>query len=138
MEENIKQENENINQEDSLNKEQVLSYENKKEDHKDENKKEYNSIFMGILAYLSFLVIIPFLVAKDNPFVKFHIKQGLVILSLQIVFSIVFKIIWVFWPIMHILNLGLLVLSVLGIINVVHKKEKELPIIGSLVKHFKF
>ena len=34
---------------------------------------------MGILAYLSFLVLIPLFAAKESPFARFHTNQGLVL-----------------------------------------------------------
>ncbi len=40
-----------------------------------------NNTVLAILAYLSILVIVPLVANKDNdPFVKFHAKQGLVLL----------------------------------------------------------
>jgi len=102
------------------------------------NEKSSNTL-MGILAYLGPLIIISYLVAKDNPFVKFHIKQGLILVIINL-------ILWIFapnsyWhrnPIVDILNLAILVLAIIGIVNVVQKKEKMLPIVGSLSSYFKF
>lgn len=97
-----------------------------------------NGTLMGILAYLGPLVIIPFLMAKEQPFVKFHIKQGLVLLAVWIVFMVLMEMF--FWSSLSLLtsliNLGLLVLTIIGIINVVQKKEAELPLIGHLAQKF--
>ena len=106
-----------------------------------------NNTVMAVLAYLGILIIIPFLTnAKNDPFVKFHLKQGLVLL-------ITWVVIWVLGSflgggysysfglmglIMNLLNLGLLVLMILGIINAVQKKEKELPLIGKFASMFNF
>ncbi len=95
-----------------------------------------NSTVMGVLSYLGPLVIVSYLTAKDNPFVKFHVKQGLVLFTIEIVVWILTGMIWVLWPILHIVNLGTLILSIVGIINVVHKKQQELPLIGKYASHF--
>jgi len=97
---------------------------------------------MGALAYLGPLIIVSYLVAKDNPFVKFHIKQGLVLFIAEVILWILSSYFWVmfyqFWMLYQLINLGILVLIVLGIINVVQGKEAELPLVGSLAKNFKF
>lgn len=96
-----------------------------------------NSTLMGILAYIGILVIIPFLVAKDNPFVKFHVKQGIVLAVIGVCLWVVSEVIYMLAPIVMIANLGLLVLSIIGIVNVINKKEAELPLVGQLAVHVK-
>jgi len=97
---------------------------------------EGNKILFGILAYLGPLVIVSLLVKKDDSFVKFHIKQGLVLLSISIILWILSSIMWSFWPISKIIHIALFILSIIGIINVVQKKEKELPLVGDLARYF--
>lgn len=102
--------------------------------------KESRMIF-GILSYLGPLVIISFLVKRDDPFVKFHVKQGLVLFCIEIILSILMEMLWStfsFYELYRILHLGLLVLSIIGIVNVVQGKEKELPLVGSLSRYFSF
>ena len=93
---------------------------------------------MGILAYLGILIIIPFLAAKNDTFVKFHIRQGLVLVVIEIVvwFLSAFTLGWQLWPIFQLVNLATLVLAIIGIVNVVNHKEAELPIVGSWAKSF--
>lgn len=98
---------------------------------------EDNNMVMGILAYLGILVIIPFLVARDNPFVKYHIQQGLVLAVCWIGLMVLSSMIWMFYPIISLVQLGLLVLSIIGIVNVVQKKQVPLPLLGGFAKHFK-
>lgn len=92
---------------------------------------------MGILAYLGILVIIPILVAKDDMFVKFHIKQGLVLLVIEAACWILEMIFWPLVMIMWIVKLAALVLAIMGIINVCKGEEKELPLVGQFAKNFK-
>lgn len=95
-----------------------------------------NATLMGILAYLGILIIVPFLMAKDDPFVKFHIRQGLVLVIIELAIWVLGSISWQFWPLLQLVNLGVLVLAIIGIVNVVNHKEAELPLVGSLAKNF--
>jgi len=92
---------------------------------------------MAVLAYIGILVIIPYLMAKDVPFVKFHIKQGVVLAIIEIILWLISGMFWGLWFIIQLIQLVLLILSIIGIVNVVQNKEKELPIVGSLAKHIK-
>lgn len=101
----------------------------------------------AIIAYLLFFV--PLLTeSKNDPFVKFHVKQGLILFLAFVVFWLVFAIlgsllgplaiIRVLYPIQTIVNLGLLALMIIGIYNAATMKEKPLPLIGSFANMFKF
>lgn len=90
---------------------------------------------MGILSYIGPLVIVPYLSAKNDPFVKFHVKQGLVLLVIEVAVMFVMQVAWMFWPILQIVNFATVILSIIGIVNVVHHKEKELPVVGKFAKH---
>jgi uncharacterized membrane protein len=99
----------------------------------------HNQKAMAVLCYLGILIVIPFLTAKDDPFVKFHMKQGLLLLIAWIIVSVVGgSMMWTLWPVLQLINLAIAVLAIIGIVNVVHQKQVELPIVGSLAKHFTF
>jgi len=84
---------------------------------------------MAVVAYLIFFV--PLLTeAKDDPFVKFHVKQGLVLFLAWIVLTIFSMVPVIGWVLGPILSLGLLILMVIGILNAVNGETKELPLIG--------
>ncbi len=86
---------------------------------------------LAILSYLSILVFIPYILAKDDPFVKFHVKQGLVLFIIEAIIMVVGMGYWgPLWMVFKIINLGTLILSIIGIINVVQNKQKELPLVG--------
>lgn len=103
-----------------------------------EPKEHDSKTLMGILSYLGPLVIISYFVAKDDPFVKFHIKQGLVIFAISVLVWLFLSGMFVWSALASLLNLATFVLAVIGIINVVQKKEKELPIVGGLAKFLTF
>lgn len=96
-----------------------------------------NTVLMSILSYIGILVIIPYLTAKQNPVVRFHIQQGLLLFSLEVVVMIVGGMLYLFFLI-PLLNFGLLVLSIIGIVNALNKKQVPLPLIGQYAKHFDF
>ena len=96
------------------------------------------NIGMAIVAYVIFFI--PLLTeAKDDPFVKYHVKQGLVLFLAAIV-------VWLFAHVVPILgfliapflDIILFVLLIIGIINASQGNEKPLPLIGSFAEYFKF
>ncbi|MEK7618271.1 MAG: hypothetical protein AAB410_03935 [Patescibacteria group bacterium] len=97
---------------------------------------EQNRTLFGILAYLGPLVIVSYLLSKQDPFVKFHVKQGLVVFSMEVIVWILGALAWPLWMFWSLINLFAFVLSVVGIINVLQKKEKELPVVGKFSSHF--
>lgn len=97
-----------------------------------------NQMLMGILSYIGPLVIVSYLTSKNDPVVKFHIKQGLVLFIIEILFWILMPMLYYLWIILRLINLATIVLSVVGIVNVVNKKQKMLPVVGGLAKYFKF
>lgn len=94
------------------------------------------STLMAVLAYIGPLVIVSYLTKKDNPFVKFHIKQGLVLLVIEVAMWVIGMMVWMLWPVIQIVNIIVIVLSIVGILNALGKKEKELPFVGSFSKNF--
>ena len=92
---------------------------------------------MAILAYIGPLVIVSYLTAKDDSFVKFHIKQGLVLFVIEVmVWFLGSSMFYQFWMLFNLINLATLVFSIIGIVNAVHGKEQELPFLGQFSKHF--
>lgn len=117
---------------------------------KESPKSEVNT--MAILAYLGPLCLIPLLTGEKDEFVKFHVKQGLVLLIGEAIIWVVFGFIlgsmtwtWYTWGtwgmIAMIQNLAYLflgILSVVGIVNVINGQQKELPVVGQYAKKITF
>jgi len=101
-----------------------------------EEPKKGKNIGMAIVAYILFFI--PLLTeAKNDPFVKYHVKQGLALFIAAFIAMIVSRmpiIGWFSW----LLNIGVLVLFIIGILNAVSGKEKPLPLIGQFASKFKF
>jgi len=97
---------------------------------------------MAAIAYIVFFV--PLLTdSKDDPFVKFHVKQGLLLLILGIAVSILNSILdripFIGWLIAIVLGIGMFALFVIGIMNALNGKTEPLPVIGKYAEqYFKF
>ncbi len=102
----------------------------------EEEAKETNAI--AIFSYLGILLVIPLLAAKEDPFVKFHVKQGLTLLIAGILVGAVAWIPIIGWLFGIIAAPVLLVFGIMGIVNVLTGKEKELPLIGQYADRFNF
>lgn len=98
-----------------------------------ENNKAYS-----ILSYLGFFVLIPILLDRKSPYVKFHANQGLILLVAELIAAVISTVLW-FIPVAGLvlslviglpLYLATVVLMVIGIINAYGGKAKKLPIIG--------
>ena len=94
---------------------------------------------MAILAYLGILVIIPLVSdAKNDPFVKFHAKQGLVLFIGEVIATFIVAIPVLGWILSPLIWLAAVVLSIVGIINAASGQTKELPVIGKFASNFNF
>lgn len=110
----------------------------------DDSMKSYpfggskNNTVMAVLSYIGPLVIISYLAGKDDPFVRFHAKQGMIVFGLEIIIWVLGSMMYGLWMIMNLLNLATLILSIIGIINAVNGNQKELPVIGGFAKNINF
>ena len=102
-------------------------------------QKKGKNIGMAIVAYIIFFI--PLLTdSKNDPFVKFHVKQGLTLFLASIIIWMVVQIIPVIGPLFigPLLNIAEIVLLIIGIINAANGVEKKLPLIGQFADNFKF
>jgi len=84
---------------------------------------------MAVIAYILFFV--PLLTEdKNDPFVKYHVKQGLVLFIAAIANMIFAMVPLLGWMLAPLISIGLLILVIVGIINAVNGVEKPLPVIG--------
>lgn len=89
---------------------------------------------MAIVAYILFFI--PLLTdAKKDPFVKFHVKQGIVIFALAVILWVIRMFIPWFWLwklywLFNLVSLAILVFAIIGIVNAANGKQEKLPLIG--------
>lgn len=94
-----------------------------------------NTMIMSILSYMGLLVLIPYFMAKEDPKVKFHIKQGIVLVAILLVTNLFSMTMFGMFGFIGLINFFVVILSIIGIINVFQGQEKPLPIVGSLVSY---
>lgn len=97
---------------------------------------------ISILDYIGILWILGLLVEKDNPDVKFHTNQGLVLFLLDVVVGVVNAVFGFlsFIPVVGTLlsivgwalGVACFVLMILGIVNAAQGQRKPLPVIGGI------
>ncbi len=90
---------------------------------------------MSVLAYLSWIVIVPLCAASNSKFARFHSNQGLILAIGEVILAIIRRIfasMLIFNIVFIIAELFMLLLSVIGIVNAANGKAKALPIIGKI------
>ena len=102
------------------------------------SKKEDN-VAMAVIAY--FIFFVPLLTdSKDDPFVKFHVKQSIVILITSVIVWVLGMFIpFIGWFIIApIGGLIVFILWVIGVMNAIQKKKTPVPIIGQFAEKLDF
>ena len=103
------------------------------------NDFEKKRQLIGVLSYLSILVVVAYSMADKDERLLFHVRQGAVLFAVEVATIALFStILFMLWPLSSLIQLGLLVLSIIGIINAVKGRDTELPLIGHLAKHVPF
>ncbi len=101
-----------------------------------------NNKVMAVLSYWGILWLAPFFMAKQSPFVRFHLNQGLLFLISAIVVNVITGVLaGVLGSIVGALgslvslvgSLYFLVFAVLGSMNAWSGKAKQLPLIGGMM-----
>jgi len=110
---------------------------NDQEKTKVETSKKQKNIGMAIVAYIIFFI--PLLTdAKKDPFVKYHVKQGIVLFIVSVLVGIISYILpWQLSIISQLLEVCVFVLMVIGIVNASKGEQKPLPVIGKFGDQFK-
>ena len=94
----------------------------------------------GLAAVAYVVFFIPFLTdSKDDPFVKFHAKQGLVLFLASVIAWFIIMVIPIFgWILSPFLQLATIILAIIGIMTALKGEEKQLPLIGKFADKLKF
>ncbi|MBF0268812.1 MAG: hypothetical protein HQL44_09480 [Alphaproteobacteria bacterium] len=92
--------------------------------------REVKSKLLAALSYLGILCFVPLLVSRDDEFVSFHAKQGLVIWmwGALAIFALHVPLLgkWVF----GLSTMAVVAFSALGLLSVVFGRAWELPLIS--------
>ena len=97
------------------------------------------------LSYLGILFLIPMLAKKDSEFCRYHVKQGVTLFCIRILFTIASRIFLaivdailpgviyaMFSALFTIVGIGFFVVAILGIVNAAGGKKQPLPILGEV------
>lgn len=118
---------ENQNQEQP--QEQKLQPETASQSTEQTTKETDNSKVMAIIAY--FIFFLPLLTEyKDNDFVKYHVKQSLMLFILLVGAAVVSGIPFIGFFISTIASMALFILLIMGIINAASDKKVPVPFVG--------
>lgn len=94
---------------------------------------EEKNIFAA-LCYVGVLVLVPMLVRKDDPFVNWHIRQGLVVLGVLIVSLLASAWIEV---IGNVLFLTVMIVDIIALVQALMGKSWKIPLLGTLASKFR-
>ena len=84
----------------------------------------------AVLSYLWILCLVPILMKKEDEFVRFHARQGLMLFIIEIAVAII-GIVPLLGPLVYVLGIFICgVLSVIGIIQVLMGNKWSIPVIG--------
>jgi len=98
--------------------------------------KEKGPNMIAVLSYLGILFLVPLLAVKDDEFVQFHAKQGMILFIAEVATMVIAWIPILGWITAPIAWIVWLVFSIIGIVNVVSGKKKEIPLIGKFAEKF--
>ncbi len=83
------------------------------------------------LAYILFFL--PLVMCPDSKYGKFHANQGLALLIVSVVGTIVLSIIPIIgWILLPLFGIAVMVFAIMGLINGFGGKAKELPLVGKI------
>ena len=91
---------------------------------------------MSVLSYLSVLALIPYFTEKNNPYVKFHAKQGMNIFIYEAILSALDGFLTPFTGLFgFVAYLGLVafaILSIIGLVFALTGEAKEVPFLSKI------
>ena len=90
---------------------------------------------VAVISYIPFLCFVPLLGSKKNKFVNKHIKQGLVLLVIEVI-SLLFLIDFfsqIFWI---VILLSCVILAIIGSFKALFGKTWQVPYLGKLFEKY--
>ena len=118
--------------------EQQLAQEPALREHDKDALKEFTNLdeehIYAAMCYLFVLVFVPILTRKQDPFINFHARQGLVIV-VGVILSAVIAM-WTSW-LGSIIFLLLLIADVIALIQAMQGHTWKIPLLGTLAEKFK-
>jgi uncharacterized membrane protein len=89
---------------------------------------------LAALCYVGVLVFVPLLVRKNDPYVNWHIKQGLVVLV--VIFVALFVSTWAERA-GNLLFVIIMIVDIVALIQALLGRKWKIPLIGDVANRFK-
>jgi uncharacterized membrane protein len=86
------------------------------------------------LCYVGVLILVPWLVRKEDPFVNWHIRQGLLVLAVLILSLIASAWIAVVGNLVFLL---VMLVDVIALVQALMGKSWKIPLLGNLASRFR-
>ena len=86
----------------------------------------------GIVAYLTWIVLLVAFLAGDKEGAKFHLNQALVIAIANIILAVLGRVPVVGWLISIVGGIFLFVCWIIGLVAAIKEEEKEVPLLGAI------
>ncbi|MCL5808720.1 MAG: DUF4870 domain-containing protein [Deltaproteobacteria bacterium] len=99
------------------------------EENKQPTPAKSDSNLMAALSYVWVLSVVMLIVRKDDEFVKFHAKQGLILFIASFI-GVIPVIGWVVW-------LVVVVFDIIGFIKALSGERYKVPLVGDLAEKIK-
>ena len=97
-----------------------------------ESKEIEEGKFFAVISYISFLCVVSLLLKKDNKFVLFHAKQGLVLFAFQVA-CLVLSIIPAIGPVIKLFGILIVfTISLRGIFQAMMSKYARIPLVSNI------
>lgn len=87
---------------------------------------------LAILAYLGILCLVPLLIKKENKFVFFHAKQGLVLFIAEVALGIMAMVPFLGWVISFIGFIIVPIICLIAIIKVLSGEYWRIPVVADI------
>ena len=92
----------------------------------------------AILSYLWILCLVPLILKKDNRFVLFHAKQGLVLFIAELAVGFIGVIPFIGWTILFFGTFLFGALSLVGIVQALLGNFWKMPVVGDIAEKISF
>ena len=87
----------------------------------------------AVLCYIGILIVVPLLVKKDDPYVNWHIKQGIVVLAI-IIGSLIASA-WI-ERLGNLMFLLILIVDLIAAVQALMGRRWKIPLIGDIANKF--
>ena len=95
-------------------------------------EKSLKSRILALMSYLGVLVFVPLVTNRDDEYVHFHARQGLVIWTFGVIAIFTLYIPGLGKLVFSFLSMAVLVYSVIGVVSVLLHKAWKLPFVHNL------